>query len=171
MIDKLSNILLVILVILIIFCVGTYLYSGGNISTILEYDRFDNVIDRNKYLLDLMAIAKQQAKKIIREKFAIDQNQILQNDAQNYNDSLNTLQVWLDENYNGDYGIMAKIKAEIQNTSEIREMDKQALLNLLTNIYIINYVNYINKQNAESYKMFLKYNDIKKNKYYNQYQK
>jgi hypothetical protein len=120
-------------------------------------------------MLELMETARQNATKILKEKFAVDNRLILQNDAENYYNNLNAMQSWLDDTYNGEYGILAKIKAQLQTTAETRDINKKSILTLLTNIYIINYINFINKQNAESYKMFLKYEDPKNNKYYNQY--
>ena len=171
MIIQFNNLLLIILLVLVIFCVGVYLYTDINVEKIINHDRFDNIADNKTLLLELMATAKQNANKILKEKFAIDERQILQNDAQNYYNSLNALQSLLDNTYNSEYGIMGRLRADIQIAMEARNIDKQAILSLLTNIYIINYMNSVNRQNAESYKMFLKYNDPSKNKYYRQYLK
>ena len=141
----------------------------SNISNIIYNEHFDNIVDNKALMLELMATAKENAAKILKEKFAVDNRLILQNDAVKYYNNLNAMQFWLDDTYNGEYGIMAKIKAELKIASEKRNIDKQAILELLTTIYVINYINFINKQNAESYKMFLKYEDPKNNKYYNQY--
>jgi hypothetical protein len=169
MINEINNMLLVILVILVIFCIGVYLYTDTNISNIIYHERFDNIVDNKALMLELMETARQNATKILKEKFAVDNRLILQNDAENYYNNLNAMQSWLDDTYNGEYGILAKIKAQLQTTAETRDINKKSILTLLTNIYIINYINFINKQNAESYKMFLKYEDPKNNKYYNQY--
>jgi hypothetical protein len=169
MINEINNMLLVILVILVIFCIGVYLYTDTNISNIIYHERFDNIVDNKTLMLELMETARQNATKILKEKFAVDNRLILQNDAENYYNNLNAMQSWLDDTYNGEYGILAKIKAQLQTTAETRDINKKSILTLLTNIYIINYINFINKQNAESYKMFLKYEDPKNNKYYNQY--
>lgn len=177
MIDKLNSILLIILLILIIFCIGVYIYTDANISNIVSIDQFDNITDDKSYLLELMSEANENATKILKERFgisttiAIDTRQILKKDAENYYNSINAVQYWLDNNYNGEYGIIARIKADIETAQNIRKVNKKALLNLLTNVYIISYLNYTNKQNAESYKMYLKYNDPQKNKYYTQYLK
>lgn len=169
MITQLNNILLVILVILVIFCIGVYIYTDTNISNFIYHERFNNIVDNKSLMLELMATAKENAEKILKEKFAVDNRLILQNDAEKYYNNLNAMQSWLDNTYNGEYGILAKIKAELQTASETRNIDKKSILILLTNIYVINYINFINKQNAESYKIFLKYEDPKNNKYYNQY--
>jgi len=169
MITQLNNILLVILVILVIFCIGVYIYTDTNISNFIYHERFDNIVDNKSLMLELMATAKENAEKILKERFAVDNRLILQNDAEKYYNNLNAMQSWLDNTYNGEYGILAKIKADLQTASETRNIDKKSILILLTNIYVINYINFINKQNAESYKMFLKYETPKNNKYYNQY--
>ena len=172
MITQLNNILLVILVILVIFCICFYIYTDmniSNISNIIYHERFDNIVDNKALMLELMATAKENAEKILKEKFAVDNRLILQNDAEQYYNNINAMQYWLDNTYSGEYGILAKMQAELKIASETRNINKQAILELLTNIYVINYINFINKQNAESYKMFLKYEDPKNNKYYNQY--
>jgi len=141
----------------------------SNISNIIYHERFDNIVDNKALMLELMATAKENAEKILKEKFAVDNRLILQNDAEQYYNNINAMQYWLDNTYSGEYGILAKMQAELKIASETRNINKQAILELLTNIYVINYINFINKQNAESYKMFLKYEDPKNNKYYNQY--
>jgi hypothetical protein len=173
LIDKLNNLLLIILVILVIFCIAFYIYNGFDIKleSILYNENFDNILENKTYLLELMNIAKQNANKILKEKFIADTNSIFKSDAINYNNSLNELQTWLDNSYYGDNGILAQIQSNLRTAENIRTVDKQALLDLLTNMYIINYINYINRQNAESYKMYLKYNNPKNNKYYTQYLK
>lgn len=171
MIDKINNILLIIFIILLIFCISFYLYNGTNITNIIKNEQFDNILDNKTVLLELIKEAKLNATKIIKEKFSIDESQILQSNAINYINNINTIQSWLDNSYNGEYGIMAKLQTELKNASDIRKANKNAILTLLTNIYVISYINYVNKQNAESYKMYAKYNDAIKNKYYNQYLK
>ena len=52
---------------------------------------------------------------------------------------------------------------------KIKEINKQSILKVLTNIYIIKYIESINKSNAESYKTFLQYDNPNNNKYYKQY--
>lgn len=164
-----NNLLLIILIILILFCILTYLYTNGDITTILSHDNFDNVADNKLNMLQLMTNAKQNAQKILKERFLVDERQIIQNDAINYLNSVNAVQSWLDNTYKGEYGIMDQIKADVQKVSESRNYNKQQLLELFTNIFVISYINLINKQNAESYKMYLKYNKPIQNKYYSQY--
>lgn len=168
MIKDINYTLLIILVILVIFCVSFYVYNGVNVSNIIKYDNFNNVVDSNTMLLELMNVAKENATKKLKEKFNINTELLLEADANNYYKSINETQSWLDNSYNGD---IAKISSYLKTTKDLRNSNKEELLNLLTNIYIINYINYINKQNSESYKMYLKYNNPNKNKYYKQYMK
>jgi hypothetical protein len=148
-----------------------YIYSGTNVSNIVKYDNFNNIVDNNTLLLDLMNNAKTAATKILKEKFDVNPNLLLDSDANNYYNNINAMQSWLDNSYNGEYGILSRISADVKATNDLRNLDKKKLTTLLTNIYIINYINNVNKQNAESYKTYLKYNDPKKNKYYTQYMK
>jgi len=168
------------------------MYNGFNMNKIVNYDNFNdnfnNSIDNKIILLELMETAKQNAQEKIqkmhakmnakinainntKEKFFVDNRLLQENDAINYYNSLNGIQSWLDNSYYGDNGILAQISSELQTASTIHQQDKQAILDLLTNIYIIAYINSTNRHNAEAYKVFLKYNKPENNKYYNQYMK
>jgi hypothetical protein len=171
MMKDINYTLLIILVILLIFCVSFYLYNGTNVSNIVKYDNFNNIVDNNTLLLELMNIAKINANKVLKEKFNVNTNLLLNDDAINYNNNVNAMQSWVDNSYNGEYGIANQILSQVKTANNLRNLNKQQLINLLTNIYIIGYINHINKQNAESYKMYLKYNNPNKNKYYTQYMK
>jgi len=195
-IEKINNTLLIIFLILVIFCICFYTYNGFNMKNIgkniVYYDNFDNTIDNKIVLLELMEKAKDNAQSTIskmdtlinakmnakmsvtnntKEKFLVDDKLLLENDAINYYNNLNAVQSWIDNSYNGDYGILAQISSDMQTASDIRQQDKKAILDLLTNIYIIAYINSTNRQNAEAYKVFLKYDNPKNNKYYSQYMK
>jgi hypothetical protein len=171
MIVKINNILLNIFVVLVIFCICSYVYRNANVSDIIKIDHFNNIADNKTILLELMKNAKDNAIKVLKEKFLVDERLILQKNAVNYYNNLNAFQSWLDNTYEGEYGIIAKLNKDLETASETRLINKQEILKLLTNIYIINYINFINRQNAESYKMFLKYETPENNKYYKQYLK
>ena len=171
MIKDINYTLLIILVILLIFCISFYLYNGTNVSNIIKYDNFNNIVDNDTFLLELMNTAKIIATKTIKEKFNMNTNLILEDNAKYYSNNLNAVQSWIDNSYNGEEGTIAKILSIVKNANNLRNLNKQDLLDLITNIYIISYINSINKQNAESYKMYLKYKDHMTNKYYRQYMK
>ena len=175
-IDKINNTLLIILLILVIFCICFYIYNGFNMNNMDNNNKIDNKI----VLLELMKKAKQNAEakinkmnKIIntKEKFIVDDRLLQKNDAINYYNSLNAIQSWLDNSYNGSNGILEQISSELQTASTIHQQDKRAILDLLTNIYIIAYINSTNRHNAEAYKVYLKYSKPENNKYYTQYMK
>ena len=179
---KINNTLLIILLILVIFCVCFYIYNGFNMKNIDNKidNNIDNKIDNKIVLLELMKKAKQNAEEKIKkmnkinntkEKFLVDDRLLQKNDAINYYNSLNAIQSWLDNSYNGSNGILEQISSELQTASTIRQQDKQAILDLLTNIYIVAYINSTNRHNAEAYKVFLKYSKPENNKYYTQYMK
>jgi hypothetical protein len=172
MIKDINYTLLIILVILLIFCISFYLYNGTNVSNIIKYDNFNNIVDNDTFLLELMNTAKIIATKTIKEKFNMNTNNlILEDNAKYYSNNLNAVQSWIDNSYNGEEGTIAKILSNVRNANNLRNLNKQKLLDLITDIYIISYINSINKQNAESYKMYLKYKDHMTNKYYRQYMK
>jgi hypothetical protein len=136
----------------------------------------DSEIDKNAYLLELISKAKDNAKENInknKEKFisAVNQNLLLDSDAQNYFISLNNIDNWIQNDYNGPNGIKEYIKGLVKNAANERIENKQLILDTLTNMYIISYLDSINHQNAEAYKVYLKYNNPKNNKYYMQYLK
>ena len=83
-----------------------------------------------------------------------------------YGSQLDNLQSWLDTNTSE---LLNKIKIELDKYNENREENKDKILSLLTNIYVLNYIYKLNKDNAEVYKVYLKYNDPKKNMYYKPY--
>jgi hypothetical protein len=178
-INNINNTLLIILLILVIFCICFYIYNGINNGTnnainmdsIIHYNNYNNDVDNKIILLETMIKAQEQAEKIKESFTPINNKLILATDANDYYNNINTVQYWLDNSYNGSNGILADIHYQLKNAANTRNLDKQALLNLLTNIYILNYLNYNNKQNAESYKVYSKYKNTKNNKYYKQYLK
>jgi hypothetical protein len=136
----------------------------------------DNDIDNQTYLLNLIVEAKENAKAKInnnKERFIspVNENLLLESDAQNYLISLNNIDNWIQNEYNGSDGIKQYIKGLVKNAANNRAENKQLILDTLTNIYIISYLDSLNRQNAETYKVYLKYKDPKNNKYYAQYLK
>jgi hypothetical protein len=147
-----------------------YIYYNGLDFSKIIYD--DMVMDNKIKTLEMFNEAIRKANiKIRKEKFTsqLDQRQITQPDAINYYSQLENIQSWLNNNYYGENGILENIKYKLSVVNDIREKEKEEIINLLSNIYVIAYIDQINKANAESYKTYLKYGDIRNNPYYNQY--
>ena len=73
---------------------------------------------------------------------------IVEKEAEKYYNSLNDIQTWLDNSFNGEYGFLEEIKNYLKNAENVKNIQRDSLLKLLTSIYIINYINYVNKNNA-----------------------
>lgn len=189
MLDKVNDTLFIILVVLVIFSVLFYIYKDGDISKLIYYDNNmdmdnknskDNKNNKNNKPVNTIAIineARNNALERIRntnntnkEKFiAVDQDQILDPTAQEYNNRLDNLALWLDNSYYGENGLLAKLKYELTQADIYRNEKRADLMELLTNIYILAYLENLKKTNAETYKMYLKYRNPVNNKYYSQY--
>ena len=83
-----------------------------------------------------------------------------------YIDKLDITQEWLN---NKTAELFNKIQEKLNDYNTNRTQNKAEILDLLTNVYVINYIYKLNKDNAEVYKVYLKYNDPKKNMYYKPY--
>ena len=94
MIKDINYTLLIILIILVIFCVSFYVYNGVNVSNIIKYDNFNNVVDNNTILLELMKTAKDNATKQIKEKFNIHTELLLDDNAYNYSNNSPTFAMY-----------------------------------------------------------------------------
>ena len=177
MIHNINNMLYIILIILIIYNICLYLYyDPKNNTTISKYNAFskhvdnniDNNIDNKLLILDLLNIATNNAQQIInhtiKEKFT---SFLTVNDINKQNLALDAIMHTLDTEYTNDIdpnnpdnpnSIINKLKNKLSDAGEVTNTNKETLLKMLTNIYIINYINFTNTQNAEAYKTFLKYN-------------
>jgi len=170
-------VLYLIIIVIIFLLLGYYyknnyknLYDSSNNKIIGNVNNFDNIVELNSEMLELIALANQNAKKIIqKENFLVDERLIKESDANNYLYSLNNIQLWLNNTMYGNNGILAKIKVNLNKANNIRVEEKQKILELLTNIFIIQYINYINKHNAQSYNIYSKYKNPESNKFLKQY--
>lgn len=168
--DTISIIILLVLIFIILYL--SYSCPCNKENDFTEDDKL-YALDN---MLDIMNQAKTDAKvKInemgmnntsnIKEKFSA----LTQAEADSIIQNLNSINYWIRNNYMGTNGIKILIQNMIKNANNARDTSKETLLKLLTNIYVIEYIDSINHQNAESYKVFLKYNNPKNNKYYSQY--
>ena len=181
-ITHINDTLFIILVILIIFCMLFYIYHNGNISQLIYYD---TQMDTTNHFMDVITTAKSNAHEIIKkienelpittriqtkEKFDTpDERRLLISDANNYDIQLNNLSTWLNTSYYGDNGILKNLKYQLTQANNYRTEKRDDLIKLLTNIYILAYLDSMYKNNAEVYKMYLKYRNPTENKYYQQY--
>ena len=129
----------------------------------------DIEIDNKIEMLELMNEAKQNAQKNInnrREKFTA--LAITQDEANKYMNDLNFLNYWV-QNNTGDKGIMKQLDELVKNANNTRIKNKKVLVDILTNIYTMQYLDFLHQQNAEAYKVYAKYSNPRNNKYYTQY--
>jgi len=151
-------------------------YSGFGNTYMFSSDILDNKI----LLLNELNIASDNASNRINntlntklntklniERFAAVDNRILTyNDIQKQELSLNAIQNVLDNKYKN---ITDAIKPAIDETKKNTDINTNKLRDMLSNIYLINYINFTNKQNAEGYKVYSQYSKpYENNKYYKQ---
>ena len=166
------TLLLIILVILLIFCfMKAFFYKSqevvfGNSHSdshshndtsnpkLHKHNIKHNIIMLNKIIKD--------CKISIQEKF----ENITKTEAELNIIKLNELSKIINNIENEN---LEKIKTTIDNVKNQRFDNKQKILDVLTNIYILRYLEIINKGNAASYKEFIKYQNPKENTYYKQY--
>ena len=147
----------------------------------------NNIVENNIELLDLINTATKNAQthisntlakthsqinknnKYNKEDFGVvyDENLLTNDDANNIKLALSATNFLLENNYGANSTI--NIDEKKKEFIKIKEINKQSILKVLTNIYIIKYIESINKSNAESYKTFLQYDNPNNNKYYKQY--
>ena len=152
------------------------------------YDTFNNVdnniVENNIELLDLINTATKNAQTHISNTLAKTHSQINKNNKEDFgviynenlltNDDANKIKLALSATYfllENNYGATSNTNIEEKTLAfkKINDINKQSILKVLTNIYIIKYIESINKSNAESYKTFLQYDNPNNNKYYKQY--
>jgi len=180
-----NNTLLILLVILVIFCILYLFYNGQDFSKLIYYD---SSIDDKHVTMEIITHAKNNAIQQIKEmqnnalknnqsmnnnlknkeRFLVDNRQLLQNNAINYNDSLDNIDEWI-KNINAPNGMMEQIKKQLLIASKLRLEEKENIIRNITDIYILAFLEQINKANAVSYKVFDKYKNPTENKYYKQY--
>ena len=161
-----------------------YQYNVSSNSTILRFSNIDN-FNNTTELLQLISEAKNKAKEKIKQILKSQKNTHKLEKLEKFNDleikpptlitygpyykydnDVNKLQEWLDTNTNK---VFSDIQQKLQDFNSNRTQNKTEILNLLTNMYVLNYLYKINTDNAEVYKVYLKYNDPKKNMYYKPY--
>jgi hypothetical protein len=168
--DTISIIILLVLIFIILYLSYSCPYNKEN----------DFTEDYKLYALDNMLDIMNQSKKDAKDKInkmGINNNNnikekfkaLTQEEADAIIQNINSVNYWIRNNYMGTNGIKVIIQSMIKNANNTKDANKETLLKLLTNIYVIEYIDSINRQNAESYKVFLKYSNPKNNKYYSQY--
>jgi low affinity Fe/Cu permease len=165
------SITLIVGFVISIFMVLCILYnnrSSGSMDVGMDVDinsEFENKIE----MLELMNEAKQNAQKEInnrREKFTA--LTLTQDAANQYMNELNFLNYWV-QNNTGNKGIMKQLDELVKTANATRTKNKKVLVDILTNIYTMQYLDFLNQQNAEAYKVYAKYSNPQNNKYYTQY--
>ena len=170
--------LLILLLILLIFCyMQYYVYSSQPIM----YNETDSKHTANKpYFADkinkIIKMKDTEIKKNIKllsqiiKETKLTENfediDISVDDLQSNLDTLTTLESNLTDFENID---MSHIQSTMDLIKKQRMANKEKILDLLTNIYVLGNIDNINKGNAVSYKEYLKYQNLNNNKYYNQY--
>jgi hypothetical protein len=165
------SITLIVGLVISIFLVLCILYnnrSSGNTDVGADVDmssEFETKIE----MLELMNEAKQNAQKEInnrREKFTA--LTLTQDAANQYMNELNFLNYWV-QNNTGNKGIMKQLDELVKTANTTRTNNKKVLVDILTNIYTMQYLDFLNQQNTEAYKVYAKYGNPRNNKYYAQY--
>lgn len=181
------TVLLIILIVLLIYCsLYHFVYKSQTLtfdydnSYGISYDKsYDKTYNNNKPL-NQYVIKNEKHKKILNENIElldiiIEKNKsklkenfynITQAELQQNINELNTVSQYIKNIQNNDIAYLQNIIKQVRKQSNI---DKQQILDLLTSIYMIHYIEVINKQNASSYREFMKYQNPKENKYYSQY--
>lgn len=155
---------LIISLIIIIFIVLCMTYKSNNQINYID-------IDNKIHLLELINTTKQNFTEKInntREKFNSLTNALTKDEATKYLDELNKLNYWI-QNNSGNNGIMKQVKELIQNSNDTRLKNRKILVDILTNMYVMEYMDFLNNQNAEAYKIYALYNNPQNNKYYTQF--
>jgi len=173
------TLILILLIILIIYCVMKYkLY---NLQEIMydEHDNTENIQHMNikknlgnisseeinikiKYYIITLNDIIEKSKVKIKENF----NGLSYNELQTNLTNLQSLTTNLNNFQTND---LVKIKNSISDISDKRLVNKDKILELLTNIYTLRYIEYINQGNAASYNEYNKYLSPKQNIFYKQY--
>ena len=129
-------------------------HSDSHNPKLCKHNIKHNIIMLNKIIED--------SKKYIQEKF-----EDISNEQAKFNiDNLKILSGNIDDI---ETASLVDIKKTIENVKAQRIINKQKILDTLTNIYVLRYLEIINKGTAASYHEFIKYQNPKENKYYKQY--
>ena len=172
------TLLLILLVIFIIFCfMKVFFYksqslifdndsSSANVSNSVNYSKNNSDPETIKYNIkyNVISLSKiiEDSKTYIYEKFDNVTEDEIKANLNNLNTLLNNLSTF-------ETVDLVEIRSTIEEISRQRIINKEKILNLLTNIYILRYIEIINKTNAVSYKEYLKYQNPKSNMFYKQY--
>ena len=139
----LNDTLLFIFIILVLFCIMYLVYYGTDFTKLIYYDnRIDNTINNNTEILKIINTAKDKAQakfNTIKERFAIDQRLIQEQDALNYMDSLNTLSAWVNKNKDitNPNSMLYQLNLQLQQANQYRQEQKDIIIENLANIYKI----------------------------------
>jgi hypothetical protein len=172
------TLLLIIIVIFIIFCfMKVFIYKSQSLmfdsNSDNDNDNDNNNNDNNninpetiKYNIkyNIISLNKiiEDSKIYINEKFVnVTEDEITAN--------LTILNTLLNNLNTFETVELVNISSTIEEVGRQRIINKEKILNLLTNIYMLRYLEIINKTNAVSYKEYLKYQNPKSNMFYKQY--
>ena len=169
--NKSLTLLLIIFIILLIFCfMQVYVYKSKDFAFDENDGNDENYSNENSNSIDIKNNIKynilmlieliENSKTNIREKFDNDNITITDSEARRNLGDLEALSVKLDT------VDLNSISDTINSLKNKRIENKDKILKVLTSIYILRYLEIVNKTNAVSYKEFLKYQNIKNNKYY-----
>jgi len=160
------TLLLMILIIIIIFCTmhqtcyksqpvefnnNTYL---SNIDENINEKIDENIIKLHNIIED--------SNITLKDKFV----DISANELKQYSDSLKKLSVNINNLNTND---LLSIQKTINEVKKQKAINKQQILDVLTNIYILRYIDFVNQGNAVSYHEFVKYQNPNQNTFYKQY--
>jgi len=170
------TLILILLMILLLFCLmQNYIYNSQPIRFIepkITYNQYSEINKNDKNNESKLIEIKKKIIvliNLIKDSKENDKNNfedIPVEDIQTYYDSLKELDNNVKEFETLD---MVKIKKTMDDIKLQRMKDKEQIVNELSNLYVLLGIDHINKGNAISYNEFLKYQNPKKNIYYQQY--
>ena len=187
--NPLLLLLLILLMILLMFCfMQHYFYKFQPImydDSVLKSNNKVYITDKISKIIELKDKALKHNVKLLSEIIKDTKHKIQENftnakdivKIQDFNDvPVDDLQKNLDMLFDLDSNIidfenidMANIQKTMTLIKSKRLENKDEIVKLLSNIYILEFINNINKDNISSYNEYTKYQDPKKNKYYGQY--
>jgi len=159
--SSIDNMILILIVVLIIFYIlYKFVYNPKLIV-------FDNDMEMDMEMkMDMNYLLLDNNKKMLIKKLETFGDDIYDEDGINNLEDIVGYNAYINSNLNP---IISNINNTMDTVKTQRQTNKNNILNILSNIYLKRYIEIMNKQNAESYKMFLKYQEPKTNKYYQAY--